>query len=278
MSRTQIAPSPATVRQRLRTVTDPELDRSIVELDYVDEIEVGAEPLDVDCVEGPTRPSELPPVHVEFSLPTAWCSPAFAWMMAVDVRDVVEGIEGVERCTVALRDHMHAREITEGVNDRRPFEEVFADATEGIEPVREMLDRKALAARQYELVEALLEVGARPPQICALTLADCTVHEEAGYVAVRLDDVSVCVDREPFARYVEKTDEVGWLSDSEPLFRTRDGEPIAPEQFDRVHAETRVTTVNMRGQAGVCDALHEARYGDARPEDERYAWESVPDG
>ena len=45
-------------------VTDPELDESIVELDYVDQIDIG----DDD-------------VTVHFTLPTAWCSPAFAWMI-----------------------------------------------------------------------------------------------------------------------------------------------------------------------------------------------------
>ena len=31
-------------------------------------------------------------VTVEFTLPTAWCSPAFAWMMATDARDEVDSL------------------------------------------------------------------------------------------------------------------------------------------------------------------------------------------
>ncbi len=49
------------MRDRLDRIVDPELDRSIVELEYVDRIEAD----DGD-------------VEVAFTLPTAWCSPAFA--------------------------------------------------------------------------------------------------------------------------------------------------------------------------------------------------------
>jgi hypothetical protein len=31
-------------------------------------------------------------VTVEFTLPTAWCSPAFAWMMATDARGEVDSL------------------------------------------------------------------------------------------------------------------------------------------------------------------------------------------
>lgn len=250
-------PTRAAVQERLDGVTDPELDRSVVELEYIDRLVV-----------------EPPRVHVEFTLPTAWCSPAFAWMMAVDMREAAESVDGIDRCTVDLQDHMHGEEITEGVNAGEAFEAVFEDATEGIGPVREKLDRKALLARQYEAVETLLDAGVRPEQICSLTRGDCTVYGTAGYVAVELDGLSVCVDHEPLARYFSKGDELGIVSDtSEPLFRNRDGDPISPERFERAHAETRVTTVNMRGQGGICDALHEARYGDGRPSGEEYAWE-----
>lgn len=55
------SPDRAAVRERLDEVRDPELDRSIVDLDYVDEIRI-----------------EEGTVAVAFVLPTAWCSPAFA--------------------------------------------------------------------------------------------------------------------------------------------------------------------------------------------------------
>jgi metal-sulfur cluster biosynthetic enzyme len=68
-------PTEAAVRDRLDRVTDPELDTSIVELDYVDAIE-----LDDDGV------------TVRFTLPTAWCSPAVAIILTtflIAVLDIV---------------------------------------------------------------------------------------------------------------------------------------------------------------------------------------------
>lgn len=155
MSRS-VSPDRNAVIERLDRVTDPELDRSIVELDYIDDLHVGSS------------------VFVQFKLPTAWCSPAFAWMMATDIREEVSELSGVEGVTVRLIDHMHAQEITHGVNEGSAFEAVFEDATEGVEEARAMLEGKARLARQYRAVETLLDTGVDPEQIVALTRDDVT--------------------------------------------------------------------------------------------------------
>ncbi|MFC7136366.1 iron-sulfur cluster assembly protein [Halobaculum litoreum] len=80
------AATPAAVRERLDRVTDPELDTSIVELDYIEDIRITA---DADA--------DGDAVFVAFTLPTAWCSPAFAWMMAGDARDAVASLPGSRR-------------------------------------------------------------------------------------------------------------------------------------------------------------------------------------
>jgi metal-sulfur cluster biosynthetic enzyme len=236
------------VRERLDRVTDPELDTSIVELDYVDEIRI-----------------EGARVHVEFTLPTAWCSPAFAWMMATDARDEVEALPGVERTTLRLREHLHETEITEGVNERQAFGDVFPDADGGVESVRAVLDDKARIARQHAAVEALLEAGLSPEQIVALTPEDCWLDDPA---AVFPDDgaFGVPVPGEALERYLEKAAETGHLDDEHPeLFRTPEGEPIPVEKFELVKARGRLATVNMTGQGSVCDALNESRRAEGRP-------------
>lgn len=234
------------VRERLDRVTDPELDRSIVELDYIDDIQVGET------------------VYVRFKLPTAWCSPAFAWMMATDIHEEVGALPDVVDVEVDLVDHMHAEEITRGVNERLAFEAVFEDASEGVEAVRATLDDKARLARQYRAVEALLDAGLEPGQIVDLTRRDVTLNRTAERAAVTLDNgIVVYAPREPLAEYVEKAREVGVVTgpDSQ-LFTTPDGEPIPPGKFKRVHHRTRAARVNMGGQGAVCDALHRARYDD----------------
>jgi metal-sulfur cluster biosynthetic enzyme len=236
------------IRERLDRVTDPELDRSIVELEYVDRIEIdGAR------------------VTVRFKLPTAWCSPAFAWMMATDIREEVEALDGVERTRVRLADHLHGEEITEGVNEGRPFEAAFEDATEGVDAVRAVLNDKARLARQHRAVEALLDAGVTPAQIAALDRGDVTL--EGGRAAVPLDGLTVFVESEPIERYLSKATEVGVAVDADDrLFLTPEEEPIAPDQFDLVHRRTRLAKTNMSGQGALCDGLQKARYAEDRPD------------
>ncbi|TYL39730.1 metal-sulfur cluster biosynthetic enzyme [Natronococcus pandeyae] len=233
------------VRDRLDCVTDPELDRSIVELEYVDAIEI-----DGDRVT----------IHV--TLPTAWCSPAFAWMMAADAREEVESLPGVERGRIYLHEHMHEAEINRGVNAGLSFEDAFPDADGGIDPVRAELDRKARIARQYDAVEVLQEAGLDPETIVSLRLRDFERADRDDRVTIYLADraVGVTVPAEPIDDYLEKARETG-ITDAptDVLFRTPEGEPIDPEEFELVHRRGRLTQVNMSGQGGICDGLREAR-------------------
>jgi metal-sulfur cluster biosynthetic enzyme len=252
------------VLDRLDRVTDPELDRSIVELEYINEI----------AIDGPE-------LFVRFVLPTAWCSPTFAWMMATGIREESEELAGIEDTEVELVDHMHTEEINAGINDGKKFEEAFEDATEGIEETRRSLDRKARLARQHRAVEALLDVGMNPEQIVSLTPADVGFvdlpedgreigtgaggsEEDAENVTIPLagGTLYVQVPREPIAAYLAKAIETGPLDSSDDrLFATPDGEPIGEDQFDLVHYRARAASVNQSGQGGVCASLHEARYG-----------------
>ncbi|SFR64501.1 iron-sulfur cluster assembly protein [Halogeometricum limi] len=236
------------VRERLDRVTDPELDESIVELGYVDDVLVRGSSVDVT-----------------FTLPTAWCSPAFAWMMATDARDEVESLVTVETATITLREHMHEAEITEGVNAREPFESVFPDADGGVESIRASLDEKARVGRQFDAMNELLDAGLTGAQISKLTRRDLSL-EDGGVVFVRDGNVGVTFDPEPLADYLEKAEATGLVdADTDHVFRTPEGDPIAPEQFDLVHKRSRLANVNMTGQGNICDALNEARFAEGRP-------------
>lgn len=261
------------VRDRLDRVTDPELDRSIVDLGYVDEISL-----------------DLPRVRVRFSLPTAWCSPAFAWMMATDARDEAESLSDVDRAVVELTDHMHEAAITRGVNERLSFEAAFPDADGDVDEVRRDLDEKALLSRQYRAVSTLLDAGLSREQITRLTLArverdgparsgprgddvngaddventdsDDATGADGGTMTVFVRDgaVGVTFPVEPLDAYLEKARQLGVVTgEDDLLFRTPAGEPISPDAFERVHHRTRLTATNMDGQGGICAYLHEAR-------------------
>ena len=241
---TENSPQPPAIRETLEAVTDPELDRSIVDLEYVDEISVDGDR-----------------VTVEFTLPTAWCSPAFAWMMAVDAREAVEKLASVSECTVSLREHLHEEEINRGVNRGLSFEEAFPDAEDGIDALREKLDEKARLARQYTALETLREAGLGSAAIVDLRLEDLAPTGE-DVLAVHPPDraVAVIVPATPLERYLEKARETGVVTDPDDvLFRTPAGEPINHEHFDLVYRRCRAARVNISGQAGICQGLHESR-------------------
>ncbi|ELY84505.1 iron-sulfur cluster assembly protein [Natrinema altunense] len=238
-------PTRAAVRDRLNRVTDPELDCSIVALEYVDGIEITGHR-----------------VAVDLTLPTAWCSPAFAWMMAVDARDEVESLSTVEESRITLHEHMHETEITRGVNERLSFGEAFPDADGDVAAVRAELDEKARVARQYDAVEALLDAGLDAEAIVDLSSRDLEMDDSTNTVAVYVDDRSfaVTVPNDPIERYLHKARETALVSEPDAsLFRTPEGDPIDAESFALVHRRGRLTQVNMSSQGGICDGLREAR-------------------
>jgi metal-sulfur cluster biosynthetic enzyme len=239
----------AAVRDRLDRVDDPELDRSIVELEYVESV-------DIDGGD----------VTVRFVLPTAWCSPAFAWMMATGIRDEVRTLPEVTSVTVDLSDHMHGEEITTGVNGGRSFESVFENADDGIEAVRRKLDEKARFARQYRAIQTLQDGGLDSGQIVDLAWADVDLEfgSDLAAIAVQGGELTVTVEREPLAEYVEKARETGLVDDpSDRLFADREGDVLdpEPEPFESTLKESRLAASNIDGQATICASLHESRNG-----------------
>lgn len=233
------------VWERLDHVHDPELDRSIVELKYIDEIRI-----DAACV------------TVEFVLPTAWCSPAFAWMMATGIRDEVGTLSSVDDVHVELRDHMHSEQINRGVNERLAFQAVFEDAEDGIEEVQRTLNQKARLARQYDAIETLLDAGLEPEQIVELTRGDLEFSGDRVAIFLHEETVAVTVPAEPLSAYLEKAQEVEIVTGPDGvLFRGLEGNPIDRLDFESVHRRTRLAKTNMSGQAGICTQLHEVRNG-----------------
>ena len=76
----------AEVWARLQGVTDPELDESVTELNFVTKADVDPE----------NR------VHIEFRLPTYWCAANFSFLMADDMRRAVSALDWVKGVSVVL--------------------------------------------------------------------------------------------------------------------------------------------------------------------------------
>ena len=136
-------------------VIDPELDRSLVELEFVRSVEVG---------EGD--------VHVALRLPTYWCSPNFAYLMVGDAHEAVRRVPGAERVRVDLVDHYAGERISDGDPGGPSFQEAFPDQAEGeLHELRRKFRLKAFVVRQEPVLRAVRH-----------TLGD------GGAVALRLGD------------------------------------------------------------------------------------------
>jgi metal-sulfur cluster biosynthetic enzyme len=147
------------IRTALDTVTDPEIDESVAELEFVSRVEV----------------SDKNEVSIEFRLPTYWCAPNFAFMMASDMRDAVMEMGWVRSVSVQLLDHFSADLINRGVALRQDFRDAFPGETDDdLASVRLKFLGKAFERRQELLIRHLLGAGYSGEWISQISLGDLT--------------------------------------------------------------------------------------------------------
>jgi metal-sulfur cluster biosynthetic enzyme len=136
----------------LNAVTDPEIDESVVSLDFVTAVKIDSD----------NR------VEIDFRLPTYWCAPNFAFLMASDMRDAVTVLEWVNEVSVKLLDHFSANLINRGVALRQDFRDAFPGETDDdLTAIRQKFLGKAFERRQELLLRYLLAHGYSPRLYCA---------------------------------------------------------------------------------------------------------------
>ena len=141
----------------LDTVTDPEIDESVVSLNFVTDVNVD--------------PGSR--VEIEFRLPTFWCAPNFAFLMASDMRDAVAALEWVKEVSVKLSDHFSADLINRSVASRQDFRDAFPGETDGdLTAVRQKFLGIAFERRQELLLRYLLRQGYTSDWIGDVRLSD----------------------------------------------------------------------------------------------------------
>ena len=154
----------ARVLEALSEVRDPELDQPITDLRFVENVRI-----------------EGDRVHVWLRLPTYFCAPNFAYIMAADAQEATSLVDGVREVDVILLDHFASDEINEGMAGGRDFHETFpedADAS-GLGELRTLFRRKAFIARQEKLCSSLLREGRTMDELAAMTLGDLSETEDA---------------------------------------------------------------------------------------------------
>ncbi len=216
------------IAEALSAVRDPELDEPITDLGFVKEIRIdGGE------------------VTVTLWLPTYYCAPNFAYIMAVDAKSAVGAVDGVTAVAIRLIDHHASDEINGGLDAGKDFDETFPGETagEGLAEVRQRFDRKAFVARQQELYKQLTETGLSPADVLALTLADLPDTPEA-------------------RRYLDRRARVGLDTGGDaPYLVDLDGKAVTAENLDRHLIFARTVSVSIEGNASFCRGLLAVRYG-----------------
>jgi metal-sulfur cluster biosynthetic enzyme len=210
----------------LGTVRDPELDESLPELGFVTSLEVDGDH-----------------VRVHLRLPTYFCAPNFAYLMAADADSAVRAVPGVRRAEIVLDDHFASDEINTGIAERRSFQASFEGlADDELDDLRLLFRRKALVARQQRLVRALLDAG--------------TTTEELG--RLRLGDLPPSAELDT---YLQRRAELGLdVGPEAPLVVDTDGNPIPPELLEGHLRFARLTRVSIEGNAGFCRGMLATRY------------------
>ena len=216
----------AAVLDALSTVRDPELDEPITDLGFVEAVEF----------EGQS-------VSVTLRLPTYFCAPNFAYMMAADAKRALQLIEGIDGATVRLVDHHASDEINAGLAEGRRFEETFSgEATDGLHDLRDLFRRKAFIARQERLACHMQKSEMTVERLAAVTLAELPKGEETD-------------------RYLEHRAALGIATaPTEAFLVGADGNAIPAESIVQHLRFARTVRISIEGNASFCRGLLRTRY------------------
>jgi len=221
----------ATVLDALSGVRDPELDEPITELGFISDLRVGK-----DAVDATLR------------LPTPFCAPNFAYLMAHDAREALLSVPGVREARVVLEDHHTADEINAGMTSGLGFESTFSsfEESEGdnLEELRAIFRRKAFVSRQEKLCRMLLADGFLPAELAGMRLA------EVPRSGAR-------------AKYLSRREELGLdVSAEAPFLVDPDGSELPDDAVVQHLRFARVTRLSIEANAGFCRGVLAARNKD----------------
>ena len=218
----------AAARRALDAVVDPELDEPITDLEFVRSIEV-----DGDRVE----------VHLR--LPTAFCAPNFAYLMASDAKDVLTALDWTGEIVVELDDHHDSDLINAGLAADAGYRGTFRhEADSDLDGLRETFRRKAHAAAMERALTALLRADPdrTPESLYGVTLGDLPAGP--GTDALRRRRAAIGLG----------------TGDGEPVLVGHDGVPYPAEQVPLKLRMARSQRISIEGNAHFCRGLLRTRY------------------
>ena len=223
----------AEVWAALQGVTDPELDESVTELNFVTHADVDAQ----------SR------VHIGFRLPTYWCAANFSFLMADDMRRAVSALPWVEGVSVVLGEHMYADKINTGLAQGLSFQDTFgAEADGDLDELRQTFLVKAFQRRQVALLNHLTGAGHAPEALAAMTLG--------GLGALPVDAEGAKL----VTRYLDRRAVVGAPRPDALAFITAECAPLKAESFAKYVSGLRRVGINAEFNSALCRGLLSVRF------------------
>lgn len=233
--------SEAEVWRCLDHVIDPELDEPVTTMGFVESVTVDRD-----------RQS----VEVKFRLPTYWCSPNFAFLMAFDMRLEIEKIPWVRDINIQLKDHCFGDRINDGVNGSLEFSAVFAEYCNGedLDAVRAKFQEKAFIRRQESVLVALKKQGVSAADIVAMTL------DMFDTLTFNDDEAE---RQKP--RYRSLLLSRGLAKNGGDLaFVTWCGQSVSVDGLTHYLSQARGVRINMEFNSALCRGLKDARYKEVK--------------
>ena len=215
----------------LGVVIDPELDEPITDLGFVRSLVV----------------SPAGNVKCNLRLPTSFCSPNFAYLMASDAKDVLSKLDWTRKVVVELDDHHDSDIINAGLAADAGYRGTFRhEAEDSLDELRETFRRKAHTAAMERCLTALLRADPQRPES---SLGD-----------VRLDDLPADGNREALLR---RREAIGLPTAPDALVMVDHlGRGYAPDDVPIALRRARSTRISIDGNAHFCRGLLRTRYGE----------------
>ena len=217
------------VRRALDVVIDPELDEPITDLGFVRSVKLSAGR-----------------VEVHLRLPTSFCAPNFAYLMASDAKDAVTGLVGAGTVVVVEHDDHHDSVIINtGLAADAGYRGTFGhEAEHDLDELRATFRRKAHTAAMERVLTRLLR--------------SCPDLVESEMGSVVLADLP---DDEVTASLVRHRTAVG-LDDNpgSPVLVDEHGVPYPADQVPLALRRARSTRISIDGNAHFCRGLLRTRY------------------
>ncbi|MFC7340578.1 metal-sulfur cluster assembly factor [Saccharopolyspora griseoalba] len=215
--------------EALGEVVDPELDEPITDLGFVRSLRVG--------------PAGSVEVHLR--LPTSFCAPNFAFLMASDAKDVLRELPQVGEVRVELDDHHDSELINRGLAADAGYRGTFGEeADEDLEELRETFRRKAHAAAMERALTRLLRADPDLPeeQLHRITVADLP-------------------DAAPTRALLRRRAAIGLsTAPAEPVLVDPSGRPCGPDEVPMRLRMARAVRISIEGNSHFCRGLLRTRY------------------